>query len=255
LQQGANHNCRLLAPGQDLLVSWAKFEQGRPDPNAILDDLVFVILTDADGIRVAHSGRPFEGRAYPSFADTRFSIDGSVLLPDQVYTLSVEHAILDDTTRFADVPAFTTRAATTKLELRTASADNDSCIPMTPSISSQTTMFYYKDIGPAARFYGEVLGLEITLDWSWVKFYRTGPASAVGLVTEGDGGWHKVQASNAVMLSLVTDEVDAWYAHLRRRDDVTFLKDIADGGPLRSFLIEDPGGYTVEFFQWLETAE
>ena len=30
---------------------------------------------------------------------------------------------------------------------------------------------------------------------------------------------------------------------------------IGDGGPIRSFLIEDPGGYTVEFFEWLESAD
>ena len=255
LQQGTTAGCRLLAPGRDALVSRERFEQGRADANGILDDLIFVILANSAGVRVAHSGRPFEGRPYLTYADTGFTIDGSALEPDQVYTLSVEHALLDDTTRFDGVPAFTTRAATTKLELRTASGDADTCAPMAPSITSQTTMFYYKDIEPAARFYGEVLGLENTLDWSWVRFYRTGPASAVGLVTEGDGGWHKVQANNAVMLSLVTEEVDAWYARLRQRDDVVFLKDIADGGPIRSFLLEDPGGYTVEFFQWREMPE
>jgi extradiol dioxygenase family protein len=206
-------------------------------------------------VRVAHSGRPFEGRPYLTWADSRFTIDGKVLEPDQAYTLSVEHALLDDTTRFDSVPAFTTRAVTTKLELRTASEMTKTCLPRPPSISSQTTMFYYNDIGPAAHFYGEVLGLENTLDWSWVKFYRTGPASSVGLVTEGDGGWHKVQEKNSVMLSLVTEEIDAWYDRLDGRDDVTILKDIGDGGPIRSFLLEDPGGYTVEFFQWLEKPE
>ena len=57
------------------------------------------------------------------------------------------------------------------------------------------------------------------------------------------------------MVSLVTDEVDAWYDRLRGRDDVVFLKHIGDGGGIRSFMLEDPGGYTIEFFQWLETAE
>ena len=121
-----------------------------------------------------------------------------------------------------------------------------------PSIASSTTMFYYDDIGPASHFYGEVLGLEKTLDWEWVRFFSTGPASSVGVVTVGDGAWHQVQDRNSVMLSLVTDDVDAWYERLVDRDDVTFLKDIRDGGGIRSFLLEDPGGYTVEFFQWLE---
>ena len=116
-------------------------------------------------------------------------------------------------------------------------------------------MFYYKNIDDATHFYGDVLGLENTLDWTWVRFFRTGPSSTVGLVTEGDGGWHKVQDSNAVMLSLVTDDVDAWHAELSERDDVTILKPLGNSGPVRSFLMEDPGGYTVEFFQWVEAPE
>jgi len=255
VHQNDQSDCRLLAPGVDAIVTWSAFSNGRKDPNGILDDLIFVILTDASGNRVAHSGRPFEGNPYLTFASERFVIDADVLKPNQTYILSVEHALLDDTTRFDSVPAFTTRAVTTKLTFSTASSTESACIPMTPSLTSQTTMFYYKDLERADHFYGTVLGLEKTLDWDWVKFYKTGPASTVGLVTEGDGGWHKVQASNAVMLSLVTDEVDAWYDQVKDREGAVFLKDIADGGPIRSFLMEDPGGYTLEFFQWLAPPE
>lgn len=257
LQQGDLKNCKSIAPGEDLVVSWGEFEEGKPDENGILDDLVFVILTSEEGIRVSHSGRPFEGKPYLTYANSDFTIDNSVLQPNHTYSLSVEHAILDDTTRFDGVPAFTTRATTTKLEIRTLDADAKQCslqMPV-PSISSQTTMFYYKNIDAAAKFYGEALGLEKTLDWPWVKFFATGPASTVGIVAEGEGAWHKVQESNAVMLSMVTEEVDAWYERLRERNDITFLKEIADGGGIRSFLLEDPGGYTVEFFQWLEEAD
>lgn len=257
IQQGSDTKCEIAAPGVNAVIRWSEFAEGRADPNDIQDDLIFVILTDADGNRVAHSGRPFENRPYLTYASKNFVIDGDVLQPNQVYTLSVEHALLDDTMHFDNVPAFTTRAVTTKYELRTASADQENCTTMAtiPSLSSQTTMFYYKDIKPAAHFYGDLLGLPKTLDWDWVKFFKTGPASTVGLVTEGDGGWHKVQESNAVMLSLVTEEVDAWYDQLKDKEDITFLKDLGDGGPIRSFLLEDPGGYTVEFFQWLEVPE
>ena len=116
-------------------------------------------------------------------------------------------------------------------------------------------MLYYENIDAASAFYGEILGLEKTFDWTWVRFYQTGPASSIGIVTEGDGAWHKVQERNAVMVSLVTDEVDAWYDRLRERDDVVFLKHIGDGGGIRNFMLQDPGGYTVEFFQWLETEQ
>lgn len=257
VRQGDQENCHHLAPGVDAQVTWSPFYGGRADPNGILDDLIFAILTDANGNRVAHSGRPFEGRPFLNYASESFVIPGDALKPDQTFTLSVEHALLDDTTRFDGVPAFTTRAVTTKLAIDTGSSAPEPCTPMPtiPSLTSQTTMFYYKELSAADHFYGEILGLEKTLDWDWVKFYKTGPASTVGLVVEGDGGWHKVQATNAVMLSLVTDEVDAWYQQVKAKKGAVFLKDIADGGPIRSFLLEDPGGYTVEFFQWLELPE
>lgn len=255
LAQAGKSGCSVVMPGRDLEVSWSAFAGGRSDPNGILDDLVFVILADADGVRIAHSGRPFENKPYLTYAADSFTIDGEVLEPGQTYTLSVEHALLDDTTRFDNVPAFTTRAVTTSLKVRSGSKDMASCSVAGAPLTSSVTMFYYKDIEPAARFYGEILGLENYLDWDWVQFYKTGPASYVGLVTEGEGAWHKVREKNSVMLSLVSDDVDGWYERLRESGEVTFLKDVGNGGPIRSFLLEDPGGYTVEFFQWLQKPE
>ena len=48
---------------------------------------------------------------------------------------------------------------------------------------------------------------------------------------------------------------DAWCDRLKDRSDVVFLKDIGDGGGIHSFLLEDPGGYTVEFFAWRDSQE
>ena len=124
-----------------------------------------------------------------------------------------------------------------------------------PPLDSQITMFYYKDFEAATDYYGATLGLELEFDWAWIKFYKTGPSSSVGVVAEGEGAWHDAQKTNAVMLSLVTSDVDAWYERLRHRENIVFLKDIGDGGGIRSFLLEDPGGYTVEFFQWLTPEE
>ena len=53
---------------------------------------------------------------------------------------------------------------------------------------------------------------------------------------------------SSVMLSIVTSEVDAWYERLKANAEIVFLKDISENDMIRSFLIEDPGGYTVEFF-------
>ncbi len=117
--QGGSGSCRALQPFTDATVRWSAFVEGRADPNGILDDLIFVILTDADGNRVAHSGRPFEAGTYLTYADESYLIDGAVLQSGAEYTLSVEHALLDNTIRMGGVPAFTTRAVTTKLTIST----------------------------------------------------------------------------------------------------------------------------------------
>ena len=177
LRQDGLAVCGRVAPGTDIVVSWGAFAQGKSDPNYILDDLVFVILTDAEGKRVAHSGRPFEGRPYLTYADSSFTIDGSALVSGQTYSLGVEHAILDDTTRFDGVPAFTTRAVTTTLEIEASSTETEPCMPQqtVPSISSQITMLYYENIDAASAFYGEILGLEKRLTGRGSGFTRPGP--------------------------------------------------------------------------------
>lgn len=261
MHQDGQKRCSIVDPNRNLRVSWSKFAEGSADENGVLDDLIFVILEDEDGNRVSHSGRPFEDKPYLTYADSSHNISASAMLDGHEYNLSVEHAVLTDTKKFDSVPAMTTYAVTTNLKFRThsnaaaAGADcSESAIEdagmMRPTTDAQVVMFYYKDLTAADHFYGQVLGLQKTLDEDWVKFYATSPNATVGLVAEGDGAWHKVQDSSAVMLSIVTSEVDAWYDRLRKNDGIRILKDIGDGGPIRSFLIEDPGGYTVEFFEW-----
>ncbi len=123
-----------------------------------------------------------------------------------------------------------------------------------PSIVSQTVMLYYDDLTEAEAFYGRKLGLEKMQDFGWVKFYRVSPGAEVGIVKAGPGAYHKPQSRNAVMLSIVTNEVDAWYERLKSDQSIPFLVDIstAKSAPIRNFMVQDPGGYTVEFFQWLE---
>ncbi len=120
-----------------------------------------------------------------------------------------------------------------------------------PPIDSSITMFYYDDLAAPEAFYGGLLGLEKTFEEDWVKIYKVTETASVGLVRPGgEGAYHTTQAKNAVMLSIVTSDVEAWYRRLKAAE-VKFIKDIENPDvPIRAFLVEDPGGYTVEFFQW-----
>jgi len=124
------------------------------------------------------------------------------------------------------------------------------------AIKGTITFFYYKDLDSAASFYRDTLGLEATMDVDWVKIFQVSATSSVGLVQDGRG-FHSAANDKPAMLSIVTEDVDTWYQRLVNAD-VTILKALPPAGsptdpdraPVRGFIAEDPGGYTVEFFRW-----
>lgn len=113
----------------DLVVKYTPFDSGRPDPREIVDDMIFVILRDEENYKVDHSGRPFQGQRFMLYSDTERVIPAAALAPASRYTLSVEHAILEETARGSGVPVMSTRAVTTALEIHT--------LPPLPQIMDQ----------------------------------------------------------------------------------------------------------------------
>lgn len=119
-----------------------------------------------------------------------------------------------------------------------------------PPISETVTWVYTEDLAGTSAFYAETLGLEVTRDEGVARIYRTSKDGYVG-VCETVG--NRVVEPNGGMITLVTDDVDGWYAHLS-----------ATGATLRSrperndqfgiyaFLAEDPNGYLIEFQQFLD---
>lgn len=116
---------------------------------------------------------------------------------------------------------------------------------------SQITFLYYADLEPAARFYGEVLGLPLVEDQGWAKIYRVAEGAFVGIVA-GERGFHRPQPSSAVLVTWVVEDVHAWYEALRAAG-VRILRDLArheDIG-VECFFFEDPGGYALEMQRFL----
>lgn len=129
-------------------------------------------------------------------------------------------------------------------------------IPEKASLDATVTFFYYEDLEGAASFYENLLGLKRTMDEDWVKIFEITPNSSVGLVADGRG-FHPVSVDKPAMLSFVTDDVDSWYRLLVEADTVIRselpppgTEPDADSAPVRGFVAEDPGGYTIEFFTW-----
>ena len=128
--------------------------------------------------------------------------------------------------------------------------------PQTPPVDAQVTFFYYVDLDAPARFYGETLGFEKTFDKGWVKLFRLTPHSYVGLVDEKHGH-HKSSEGRAVMLSMQTGDLEAWYERAKARgarfqNHPDFTN--ADEKMVTGFMLSDPGNYTVEFFRFNKKA-
>ena len=82
--------------------------------------------------------------------------------------------------------------------------------PKPIAAQSQITFFYYRDLEDAARFYEQTLRFELVEDQQWAKIYRVAGRAFVGIVA-GDKGFRRPQDYNAVLLTVLVNDVDAWY--------------------------------------------
>ncbi|HUW12602.1 MAG TPA: VOC family protein, partial [Anaerolineae bacterium] len=98
--------------------------------------------------------------------------------------------------------------------------------PGLASVQSQITFLYYDDLRQAEEFYGQVMGFELVEDQRWAKIYRVSSNGFVGIVA-GEKGFRRPQSYNAVLLTLVSSDVDAWYDHLQEAG-VKLLTDVQE---------------------------
>ena len=123
-----------------------------------------------------------------------------------------------------------------------------------PAAVGQVTFLYFNDLAKADAFYGDVLGLEKEFDLEWVKIYKLSPTSSVGLVN-ATGGAHRPSADKPVMVSMVVGEkdVDAWWQYLKAKGvDVGDAPGVGGDGAVKAFGFEDPEGYSLEVFAWVD---
>lgn len=117
---------------------------------------------------------------------------------------------------------------------------------MTPEVKGLITFLYYKDLSKAVSFYEEIMGFELTTDQGWSKIYKVAENAYMGCV-DGNVGYHKPSEIKPVMLTVVVDDPDAWYAHFKKNGVQTISEPHDDKElNLRIFLLEDPEGYVIE---------
>ncbi len=291
LQDGHEAVPSAIDPTRPLAIQWSSFTKGRADPKGISDDLIFVHVGDCRGRVIARTPAPFSGEAALTYRSASYTVPADMLDRGSVYQISVEQAPVV-TSRTEGVPTLATYPATIFLDFKTTGEGGASCpsppyqmdhgqsdrkpdvaaakgastagagatgtgtsATTAPGrITGQVTFLYYDDLAAPRRFYGEVLGLAPYLDNEWVTLFHTASGATIGLVKSPNIHASPATKRAVVMVSLITGDVEGWYQKLRRNGGVRIVKAPYDhpGVPIRAFEVEDPAGYPIEFFQWLE---
>ena len=114
------------------------------------------------------------------------------------------------------------------------------------------TFLYYHDLDAVIGLYRDVLGLSLARDQGWCKIFAINSDSYVGLVDERMGSVD-VTEDKGVLLTLVVDDVDAWYEHLyecgvQNLSERKLNEELA----VYAFFFEDPEGYKIEIQKFMD---
>ena len=111
-----------------------------------------------------------------------------------------------------------------------------------PSIDQQITFLYVADLDRSASFYGDLLDLELVMDQGDCRIYRVASEAFVGICRRsGD------RSTPGVLLTLVTNEVDAWHDRLVDGGvPVDQPPTVSDRYPIRNAFYRDPDGHRIE---------
>lgn len=139
VQNGQSVSADRIDPRVDVTISWTAFHQGRADANGIIDDMVFVSVTDCLGNKVDHSGKAFSEKGAFTFRNSEFVLKASLLRSGWIYPIFVEHVVAD-TSRENQIPGMVANAATTFLDLRTTGGtEKDGCPDVLPQMEPGQT--------------------------------------------------------------------------------------------------------------------
>ena len=114
-------------------------------------------------------------------------------------------------------------------------------------IKGQEVIWFYKDLPSAKVFYGSTLGLNmISEDENSATFQIAGDSKLVLKIAESSG--YSGKEAKSVALALLTDKLEAWYAHLQNEKvEIKYTLKVKPEGAHDGFVAVDPEGYLLEF--------
>jgi catechol 2,3-dioxygenase-like lactoylglutathione lyase family enzyme len=107
---------------------------------------------------------------------------------------------------------------------------------------AQITFCYTPNLAATARFYEDMLGLPLALDQGVCRIYRVAPGAFLGFCTKDDA-----PRPESIILTLVTDDVDAWHKSLLEKD--VAIEQAPAHNPrfgIYHCFLRDPNGYRIE---------
>ena len=112
-----------------------------------------------------------------------------------------------------------------------------------PSIDQQVTFLYTADLEETAAFYETILELPLVLDQGSCRIYGAGGGAFLGFCRHLTAG----ERPSGVILTLVSQDVDAWYDYLRQKQ-VVFEKPPQHNPQFKIYhcFLRDPNGYLIE---------
>lgn len=121
-----------------------------------------------------------------------------------------------------------------------------------PPIDQQLVFIYSEDPTASIAFYRDVMGLEEVLDQDGqCRIFRVTANSFLGICRRREG---RSITRDGVVLSFVTDEVEAWHQHLLAQDvEVLGAPKESTAFKVHGFFARDPDGHLIEFQRFLGT--
>jgi catechol 2,3-dioxygenase-like lactoylglutathione lyase family enzyme len=124
-----------------------------------------------------------------------------------------------------------------------------------PPITQQVTFLYTNDLPATHQFYAEVLGLPLVLDQGMCRIYQVQPTAFLGFCQAGTAVDRKVEDPSGIVLTLVSDHVDAWHDYLTQHHPHVVIEKPPTHNPtynIYHLFLRDPNQYLVEIQTFLD---
>ena len=124
-----------------------------------------------------------------------------------------------------------------------------------PQIEQQVTFLHAQDLVETAALYETILGLALVLDQGSCCIYRSGGDAYLGFCQTLGQHMDAPPATNHIMLTLVTPDVDGWHEFLVGQG-VAIEKPptLNETFNIYHCFVRDPNGYLIEIQTFLDPA-